>query len=113
MGAEVTRNNSKLNDANKINQPVSLNRCLVYPRSILSSYYFYYCTHLQIQQAEIQAMREAGKMGSEIVEALTNNSATFETKSEFAQEKYKYVLFCFSYTPTFAVGQENPLFFFF
>ncbi|KAL4539650.1 hypothetical protein Ndes2437B_g01989 [Nannochloris sp. 'desiccata'] len=60
---EVTRNNAKLLDANATNQP--------------------------IQQAEILAMKQAGKHGKEIVDALTNNSATFQTKSEFAQEKYK------------------------
>lgn len=27
--------------------------------------------------------------GKEIIEALCSNSATFETKTEFAQEKYK------------------------
>jgi tRNA (adenine-N(1)-)-methyltransferase non-catalytic subunit len=34
-------------------------------------------------------MKQAGKHGKEIIDALTNNSATFQTKSEFAQEKYK------------------------
>jgi tRNA (adenine58-N1)-methyltransferase non-catalytic subunit len=43
----------------------------------------------QLQQDEILAMKEAGKGGKEIIDALTNNSATFQTKSEFSQEKYK------------------------
>jgi tRNA (adenine-N(1)-)-methyltransferase non-catalytic subunit len=34
-------------------------------------------------------MKQSGKAGEEIVEALTNNSTTFETKTQFAQAKYK------------------------
>lgn len=46
---------------------------------------------MQLKLEDIAAMKEAGKSGKEIVEALTTHSATFDTKSEFAQEKYKYV----------------------
>lgn len=53
---------------------------------MLSLTYFLF---LQLKQDDIMAMKESGKGGMEIIEALTNNSATFETKSEFAQEKYK------------------------
>lgn len=36
-------------------------------------------------------MRNAGKAGEEIINALTANSVTFESKSEYAQEKYRWV----------------------
>jgi tRNA (adenine-N(1)-)-methyltransferase non-catalytic subunit len=46
-------------------------------------------TLLQIQQDEILAMKQAGKAGKEIIDLLTNSSATFQNKTEFSQEKYK------------------------
>ncbi|KAK7275206.1 hypothetical protein RIF29_16315 [Crotalaria pallida] len=37
---------------------------------------------------DIEAMRRQGARGNEIIEALIANSATFETKTSFSQEKY-------------------------
>ncbi|KAK8642364.1 hypothetical protein V6N13_011710 [Hibiscus sabdariffa] len=38
---------------------------------------------------DIEAMRRQGATGDEIVEALVANSATFEKKTQFSQEKYR------------------------
>ncbi|OIW12017.1 hypothetical protein TanjilG_16128 [Lupinus angustifolius] len=38
---------------------------------------------------DIEAMRREGARGNEIIEALIANSATFETKTSFSQEKYR------------------------
>ncbi|KAK7275211.1 hypothetical protein RIF29_16320 [Crotalaria pallida] len=38
---------------------------------------------------DIEAMRRQGARGNEIIEALIANSATFETKTSFSQEKYR------------------------
>ncbi|GAY36316.1 hypothetical protein CUMW_279550, partial [Citrus unshiu] len=38
---------------------------------------------------DIDEMRRQGATGEEIVEALIANSATFEKKTSFSQEKYK------------------------
>lgn len=43
----------------------------------------------RLTQADIQALKEAGKGGNAIVDALCSNSATFSAKTEFAQDKYK------------------------
>ncbi|KAF5827016.1 adenine(58)-N(1)-methyltransferase non-catalytic subunit TRM6 [Dunaliella salina] len=43
----------------------------------------------KLTDADIAAMRASGKEGAEIVEALISNSATFESKTEFSQEKYR------------------------
>lgn len=44
---------------------------------------------LLLQPAEIEAMKASGAAGADIVAALAANSATFATKTEFSQEKYK------------------------
>jgi tRNA (adenine-N(1)-)-methyltransferase non-catalytic subunit len=41
--------------------------------------------------ADIEAMKAGGAGGAEIVAALTENSATFAAKTEFSQEKYRWV----------------------
>ncbi|KAJ4834887.1 hypothetical protein Tsubulata_049590 [Turnera subulata] len=38
---------------------------------------------------DIEEMRRQGAKGNEIIEALIANSATFEKKTQFSQEKYK------------------------
>ncbi|KAJ1410566.1 hypothetical protein SESBI_21885, partial [Sesbania bispinosa] len=38
---------------------------------------------------DIEAMRKQGAKGNEIIEALIANSATFEKKTAFSQEKYR------------------------
>jgi len=35
-------------------------------------------------------MKKSGTAGEEIINALVTNSATFGSKTEFSQEKYKY-----------------------
>lgn len=47
----------------------------------------------QLTQEEIEAMK-GHKDGKEIVGALVTNSKTFESKTEYAQQKYTCVL-CF------------------
>ena len=44
---------------------------------------------VQLTNADIEEMRLAGKSGEEIIAALAANSATFDTKTEISQEKYK------------------------
>ena len=44
-----------------------------------------------LDAAAIEGLRAAGKSGEEIVAALAAASKTFESKTEFAQEKYKRV----------------------
>ena len=44
---------------------------------------------VQLTQVDLAALRDSGAGGEQIIEALTSNSATFHTKTEFAQEKYK------------------------
>ncbi|KAG2484255.1 hypothetical protein HYH03_016900 [Edaphochlamys debaryana] len=43
----------------------------------------------KLTQEEIQELKASGKGGSEIIEALISNSATFQNKTEFSQDKYK------------------------
>ena len=38
---------------------------------------------------DIEELKRSGKAGADIIEALCSNSATFDTKTEFAQDKYK------------------------
>lgn len=42
-----------------------------------------------LSAADIEAMKAAGAAGADIVAALTANSATFASKTEFSQEKYR------------------------
>lgn len=41
-----------------------------------------------LSQKEIEALRESGASGSNIIEQLVENSKTFTSKTEFGQEKY-------------------------
>eukprot|EP00198_Chlamydomonas_reinhardtii_P004742 XP_001694078.1 predicted protein [Chlamydomonas reinhardtii] len=43
----------------------------------------------KLTQEQIEELKKSGKAGSEIVDLLCSNSATFEKKTEFAQDKYK------------------------
>lgn len=43
----------------------------------------------KLTKEEIDALRQQGKGGADIISALCENSATFGEKTEFAQEKYK------------------------
>ncbi|GFR49609.1 hypothetical protein Agub_g11629, partial [Astrephomene gubernaculifera] len=43
----------------------------------------------KLTQEQIEELKKSGKAGSEIIEALCSNSATFQNKTEFAQDKYK------------------------
>ncbi|GAX79292.1 hypothetical protein CEUSTIGMA_g6733.t1 [Chlamydomonas eustigma] len=43
----------------------------------------------KLSHDEIEALKQSGKSGSEIIAELCNNSATFESKTEFSQDKYK------------------------
>ncbi|KAI8462770.1 MAG: Gcd10p family-domain-containing protein [Monoraphidium minutum] len=69
---EIEKDNSKLVDRNEENQ--------------------------SLKMEDIEELKRQGKAGAAIVEALCTNSATFDTKTEFAQDKYikrkskKYVL---------------------
>ena len=56
---EVTENNKMLNDAGEANQALNT--------------------------ADIEKMRAEGKSGDEIVAALTENSATFASKTQYSQ----------------------------
>ena len=56
---EVTENNSRLIDAGEANQALST--------------------------ADIEAMRAEGKSGDEIIQALTKNSATFASKTQYSR----------------------------
>lgn len=44
---------------------------------------------LQLSKNDIVSMRQAGVAGADILQALTEHSTTFDTKTEFAQNKYK------------------------
>ncbi|KIY99610.1 tRNA (adenine-N(1)-)-methyltransferasenon-catalytic subunit TRM6 [Monoraphidium neglectum] len=69
---EVDKDNSQLVDRNEDNQA--------------------------LKAEDIEELKRQGKAGADIVEALCSNSVTFDTKTEFAQDKYikrkskKYVL---------------------
>ncbi|PNH11755.1 tRNA (adenine(58)-N(1))-methyltransferase non-catalytic subunit trm6 [Tetrabaena socialis] len=60
---DTDKDNSKLNDRNTENQ--------------------------KLTQDHIEELKKSGKAGAEIVEALCSNSATFQNKTEFSQDKYK------------------------
>eukprot|EP00884_Botryococcus_braunii_P020464 jgi/Botrbrau1/7100/Bobra.0165s0121.1 len=62
----------------------------------------------QLTNDDIQRMKEEGKSGHDIIEALKEKSATFATKTKFSQEKYikrkakKYLLYVDVIRPTAA-----------
>ncbi|GIL49642.1 hypothetical protein Vafri_5885 [Volvox africanus] len=43
----------------------------------------------KLTQEQIEELKKSGKAGTEIIEALISNSATFQNKTEFSQDKYK------------------------
>ncbi|KXZ53340.1 hypothetical protein GPECTOR_7g1234 [Gonium pectorale] len=43
----------------------------------------------KLTHEEIRELKASGKAGKEIIDALCSNSATFQTKTEFSQDKYK------------------------
>ncbi|EFJ43222.1 hypothetical protein VOLCADRAFT_119181 [Volvox carteri f. nagariensis] len=61
--AETEKNNSDLFDRNTENQ--------------------------KLTQEQIEELKKSGKAGAEIIQALCSNSATFQNKTEFSQDKYK------------------------
>ncbi|KAG1670749.1 hypothetical protein FOA52_013976 [Chlamydomonas sp. UWO 241] len=46
-------------------------------------------TNQKMGADEIEALKRSGKSGAEIIEQLISNSATFNNKTEFSQDKYK------------------------
>ncbi|GLC34740.1 hypothetical protein PLESTB_001158300 [Pleodorina starrii] len=43
----------------------------------------------KLTQEQIEELKKSGKAGVEIIQALCSNSATFQNKTEFSQDKYK------------------------